>query len=105
MQYHAETNLSHGIAVIRPEFNIKPFLRSRIGSLDQHCVEPLMFPVLLTEQLIPEIYARFSIHHQCLDDLEATAGQHEYSNLARGDPLELDFVVPASKFHRQWNLY
>lgn len=85
--------------MIRHEFNIIPFLRSRIGSLDQHCVELLMLPVLLTEQLVPEIYARFSIHHQNLDDLEAAAGQHEYSNLVRGDPLELDFVSSTGRLN------
>jgi hypothetical protein len=35
---------------------------------------------------------RMNRHHQKLDDMEAVTGQHEYSRVPSGNPLELDFV-------------
>jgi hypothetical protein len=69
-----------------------PFIRSLLDSFEKHRSHPLLLPVLLVEPMVSDIYRRINIHHQKLDEVEAVTGQHEYSIIPSGNPLELDFV-------------
>jgi hypothetical protein len=69
-----------------------PFIRGLLDSFEKHCGQPLLLPVLLVEPMVSDIYRRITIHHQKLDEMEAVTGQHEYSVIPSGNPLELDFV-------------
>lgn len=92
INYDQETNTSSGLAVVRSGCDITHLIRSGIEALGNPSTHPLLLPVILLEREVNELTNRLSIHHQKLDDLEATAGQHEYSGIPVGDPLELDFV-------------
>src|SRR5438046_1246695 len=92
LQYDAKMNLMHGLAIVRPGLKMIPFVRSLIDSFEQHCSQPLLLPVLLVEPLVSDRYMRMNRHHQKLDDMEAQTGQHEYSRVPSGNPLELDFI-------------
>jgi hypothetical protein len=85
-------SLIRGLAIVRPGLKMIPFIRSRLESFEKHCGQPLLLPVLLVEPMVSDIYRRFNVHHQKLDGMEAVTGQHEYSAVPSGNPLELDFV-------------
>ena len=85
-------NLIHGLAIVRPGLKMIPFIRSLLEPLEKHCGQPLLLPVLLVEPMVSDIYRRINIHHQKLDEMQAVTGQHEYSRIPSGNPLELDFV-------------
>jgi hypothetical protein len=53
---------------------------------------PLLLPLIFLDGEVVRITDSLHIHHQKLDDLEAAAGQHEYTGVLSGNPLELDFV-------------
>lgn len=77
---------------MRPGLKMIPLIRSLLDSFEKHCGQPLLLPVLLVEPMVSDTYRRINIHHQRLDEIEAVTGQHEYSVIPSGNPLELDFV-------------
>lgn len=85
-------NLIHGLAIIRPGLKMIPLIRDLLEPYEKHCGQPLLLPVLLVEPMVSDIYRRINVHHQKLDEIEAITGQHEYSRIPSGNPLELDFV-------------
>jgi hypothetical protein len=85
-------NLIHGFAIVRPGLKMIPFIRSLLDSFEKYCGQPLLLPVLLIELMVSDAYKRLNIFHQKLDEKEAITGQHEYSAIPSGNPLELDFV-------------
>jgi hypothetical protein len=92
INYNQETNISSGLAVVRSGCDIVHLIRSGIKALGNPDTHPLLLPVILLDREVNELTNGLSLHHQKLDDLEAIAGQHEYSGIPVGDPLELDFV-------------
>lgn len=92
LHYDTKMNLIHGLAIVRPRLKMIPFIHSLLDSFEKHCGHPLLLPVLLVEPLVSDTYRRINIHHQKLVEIEAVTGQHEYSVIPSGNPLELDFV-------------
>jgi hypothetical protein len=99
INYNQETNISSGLAVVRSGCDIIHLIRSGIEALGNPGAHPLLLPVILLDREVDELTNGLSTHHQKLDDLEAIAGQHEYSGIPVGDPLELDFVLATRRLN------
>lgn len=54
--------------------------------------QPLYLAALITEVVVDSSNDRISLFVLSLKKLEEAMGQHEYSNIRRGDPLKLDLM-------------
>jgi hypothetical protein len=92
INYDQETNISSGLAVVRSGCDIVHLIRSGIEALGNPGTHPLLLPIILLDREVNAFTNGLRNYHHKLDDVEAIAGQHEYSGIPVGDPLELDFV-------------
>lgn len=65
---------------------------------------PLYLPVLIAELSVESSAPRIQSAAQRLDGLERAAGQHEWLDVAMGDPLTLDFTSATKQlnFASRW---
>jgi hypothetical protein len=90
--HDAETNVSTGLAVIRSGLDIVQAINRGIEAFGNPGTDPLLLPLIFLDKEVRMLVDRMRMHHKKLDDLENSAGQHEYNNVPLGNPLELDFV-------------
>jgi hypothetical protein len=65
---------------------------------------PLFIPIILADLSISSSIPRIRAAEGRLNDLERSAGQHEWADLIQGDPLNLDFTEATKQlnFTSRW---
>jgi hypothetical protein len=68
------------------------------------CEQPLYLAALLAELSVNTSAERIQWAELRLNELEVMMGQHEYANVWKGKPLEIDFesATTSLNFHTQW---
>jgi hypothetical protein len=99
-QYHISTsyspqqNLTYALLLFKPRYDVPSPYSTIIQTLTNNpslAPHPLYLPVLIAELSAESSAPRIQSAAQRIDGLERAAGQHEWVDLAVGDPLALDF--------------
>jgi hypothetical protein len=92
LSYYPKTHLTTGLLLSKNSEVKIPELIEDLKITPLASSQPLYLATLVTEVVIDSSNDRIQLFVLSLAKLEVTMGQHEYSNLPKGDPLELDLM-------------
>jgi hypothetical protein len=103
VSYNKRTNITSAFLLYRKGGRLWPLLEEQLQAHQHWCDQPVMIPLLLTENVIETCHLKLGYSDQDLNDLEEKIGQHEYLNRPRGDPLKMDFEATTRKINSTGN--
>jgi hypothetical protein len=104
LSYNAQTRITHGLLLSKTSEHKIPELIKTLKEEPWHCEQPLYLAALLAELSVKTSAERIQCAELRLNELEEMMGQHEYANMRKGRPLEIDFesATTSLNFHTQW---
>jgi hypothetical protein len=104
LSYNAQTRITHGLLLSKTSEHQIPMLIDGLKDEPWRCEQPLYLAVLLAELSINTSAARIQIAELRLNDLEEMMGQHEYANMRKGRPSDIDFesAMTSLNFQTKW---
>ncbi|TVY43824.1 hypothetical protein LOCC1_G004859 [Lachnellula occidentalis] len=93
------TNITHGLLLSKTTHHGFPLLIQTLKQHQIHCTHPLLTAALLSKIVITAVANRVQAVDRILNELEETAGQHEYINIPLRNPLEMDFMTATRRLN------
>jgi Mg2+ and Co2+ transporter CorA len=104
LSYNAQTRVTHGLLLSKTTEHKIPNLIDSLKEEPWRCEEPLYLALLLAELSVNTSAERIQCAELRLNELEEMMGQHEYANMEKGRPLEIDFELATTRpnFQTKW---
>lgn len=91
--YNIKTRITQGILIYRTPQSELPSLLEELQRHEGLCEQPLLLPVVSSENMVDVCQERLKQTEVKLKGLEALMGQHEYKNRPQRNPLDIDFLA------------
>ena len=109
LSYSPEQNLTYALLLFKSRYKSAvddPYF-SIIQNLTYNpalAINPLFIPIILADLSVSSSFPRIHAADERLNELERSAGQHEWTDLIQGDPLNLDFTEATKQlnFTSRW---
>lgn len=109
LSYSPEQNLTYALLLFKSRYKSAvddPYF-SIIQNLTYNpalAINPLFIPIILADLSVSSSFPRIHAADERLNELERSAGQHEWADLIQGDPLNLDFTEATKQlnFTSRW---
>jgi hypothetical protein len=104
LSYNTKTRITYGLLISKTKEHKIPELIKTLKQEAWRCEQPLYLAALLAELSVNTSAERIQCAELRLNELEVMMGQHEYANVWKGKPLEIDFesATTSLNFHTQW---
>jgi hypothetical protein len=104
LTYNTQTRLTYGLLLSKTSEHKIPDLIDKLKEEPWRCEQPLYLAALLAELSINTSAERIQCAELRLNELEEMMGQHEYANMRKGRPLDIEFepATTSLNFHTKW---
>jgi hypothetical protein len=102
LSYNSTTRVTSGLLlckVLRANKDPFPSLIKRLKLTPEYMDHPLYLATQVIEVVVSSYIERIQTRTYTLSELEEDTGQHEYENLEKGDPEQIDFMTMTRKLN------